>query len=63
MKYYSHCPDCRTRMKRTGKNQREAPTREGRWIYAREYECPKCGSIWVYSEYYNSFRRGNLQTT
>jgi len=59
-KYYMSCPDCRTRMRRTGKKVRETKSIEGNWIYEREYECPNCGKIWAYSEYRNLFTPGPL---
>jgi uncharacterized protein with PIN domain len=51
-KYYLHCPDCRTRMKRTGNKEIEhySVDRPPRPIYRREMECPGCGRVREYSE-------------
>jgi len=42
-------------MKRTGKKEKEI------YGYLREYECPQCGSIWVYSEDRNWLYPGSFQ--
>lgn len=57
---YHSCPDCRTRMKRTGKKENDTQTLNGGWLYIREYECPSCGSIWVFDENHGLFTRGRI---
>lgn len=42
-RYYLHCPECGTRMIRTGEEVEGAPD-------SREYKCPGCGSFFAYSE-------------
>ena len=54
-KYYLHCPNCNTRMRRTGRKEEEHYG-----LYLREYECPGCGRLWTYSEYRNMFYMGGL---
>jgi hypothetical protein len=47
-KHYVYCR-CGARMRRTGRKVEE--TSIGGWpFYLREYECPRCGRKWVYSE-------------
>lgn len=50
-KFYLHCADCRTRMRRV--------IAVGHDIYSAElgYECP-CGTCWAYTPYTNILRRG-----
>jgi len=58
--YYVSCPDCRTRMKRTGKKQKEQEALSGDWLYQREYKCGDCGRFFVYSELKNWISKGPL---
>jgi uncharacterized protein with PIN domain len=60
-KHYLPCPDCRHRLRRTGKKEKEQKTLEGFWLYTRDYECPSCGRAWIYSETRNLFNSGSLQ--
>lgn len=50
-KFYMHCPDCRTRMRRV--------IAVGHDISSAElgYECP-CGACWTYTPYTNSVCHG-----
>ena len=57
---YINCPDCQTRMIRTGKKEREHRSLDGNWIYKREYECKRCGKVIIYSESGNFIIHGSL---
>ena len=59
-KYYMACPNCRTRMVRTGKKIKEDRSLDGIWTYKREYQCPGCSLIIGYSEYRNSMYYGGF---
>jgi hypothetical protein len=63
-RYYLHCPVCGARMHRTGKKIEDAPAmskdREAIWLYRREYECPRCGNFFTYSEYHNAIVPGEV---
>jgi len=59
-KYYLACPDCRKRMRRTGKKEKEHQDLDGRWIYRREYECPSCGLTIGYSENRNAYSHASF---
>lgn len=59
-KYYLICPECKTRLRRTGKKRKEEQTLEGSWLYLREYECPKCNVLWTYSELRSLYQKGQL---
>ena len=59
-RYYVSCPDCRTRMVRTGKKIKEDRSLDGIWIYKREYECPGCRLVIGYSESRNCFYRSGV---
>lgn len=59
-KHYEHCPDCHTRMVRTGQKTKETQTLDGGWLYTREYECNGCGKCWLYNEARNLFYRGRI---
>ena len=55
MKRYIHCPDCKVRMKRTGKKELiDSPTIVRGKLYDREYECPNCGRVLIHDELRNS---------
>ena len=45
MKSYMHCPDCKKRMKRTGKKEVVSRGVDDKPNYKREYECPACGRV------------------
>ena len=61
-KYYLSCPNCKARLRRTGKKKKEERTLNGSWLYIREYECPKCGLLWTYSESRAFFYPGGLES-
>ncbi len=51
---YQHCPDCRVRMKRTGKKELiVSPTIVRGKFYEREYKCPNCGRVLTHNELKN----------
>lgn len=56
-KSYEHCGTCNHRMKRTGKKKLIVSSNiiSGKF-YEREYECPKCGRVWIHDELKNSLR-------
>jgi len=56
-RYYITCPDCYTRMVRTGKNLVEKIGMNDEKIYSREYYCSNCGLIISYSESRNMIMR------
>ena len=60
IRYYVSCPDCRTRMRRTGPKREVARTVNGEPLYAREYECSGCGAFFVYDVSKAFFHRGKL---
>ena len=63
-RFYVHCPNCHTRMVRTGKKEEVGTGSDfGRKIklYEREYECPNCERVWVYDEVRNWIRVGSLK--
>ena len=49
-KYYMSCPYCGTRLRRTGVKEREVKAIDDSWLFRIEFECPKCGKLWDYSE-------------
>ncbi len=49
-RHYITCPDCHTRMARTGNKEKEYPDAEGYWLYKREYECKNCGTLMIFWE-------------
>ena len=57
-RYYQHCGDCGTRMRRTGRKDKVGETLEGYDLFEREYECPRCHRNWLYNERTNMLRRG-----
>ena len=59
-RYYVACPDCRTRMVRTGRRTGQQRSREGRMLYTREYQCPGCARVRLYSESSSLFVSGEL---
>jgi len=58
-RYYMTCPDCHTRMVRTGKKEKEYRI-EGQLVYRREYGCKNCGTTRIHSESRNYFVEGSL---
>jgi len=64
MRYYAHCPECRTRMVRTGQKRWVAEgSNYGRKVdlYEWEYECPNCGKYWLYNVARNWFTPGSFK--
>jgi phage terminase large subunit GpA-like protein len=59
-RYYVSCPDCRTRMVRTGKKVKEYRSLYETWVYKREYKCPGCSLVIGYSESRNCFYRSGV---
>ena len=60
-RYYLNCPECRTRMIRTGEKVEENYDINGLPIYRREYKCPGCGRFFIYSEDGNFFTPGRFE--
>lgn len=59
---YITCPDCRSRMVRTGKKEKEFRS-EGQWVYIREYECKNCGTTRIHSESKDYLIQGSLKSS
>ena len=55
MRHYIHCPNCHTRMVRTGKKEQVATATDVTKVYKRQYKCPACSRLWVYDEVRNWF--------
>ena len=48
-------------MRRNGNKEKEVQLPNGVWVYRREYECPGCGRLWLYSVNTNMFLEGGLE--
>ena len=59
-RYYVACPNCRTRMARTGKKTKEYRSLNDIWFYKREFECLGCGLVLAYSESRDLIIRGRF---
>lgn len=53
--YFISCPNCRKRMRRTGKKEVLYDTGSVK-VYEREYKCPSCDRMWIYNESRNFIR-------
>lgn len=61
-RHYITCPDCNTRMVRTGNKEKEYLSLDDRWLYKREYECKNCGEVMIHWESRNLTFPGSLST-
>ncbi len=53
-KYYLHCPDCKTRMIKTGEKAARYSVGDVT-LNVREYKCPYCTQYFLYDETRNLF--------